>query len=98
MKPRTKSKPNDNVKKPTGVKKPAHLSLHKKKKQRTYTDKELGIPILNSIIPAGVVKPAGKKKGKVFVEDKDTMLGILSLVNDSKDGQIQSKLERGVCF
>jgi len=42
----------------------------KKKKQRVYTDKELGIPQLNKITPAGVQKPRGKKKGKVFVDDR----------------------------
>ena len=41
----------------------------KKKKQRTYTDEELGLPKLNMITPAGVQKSRGKKKGKVFVDD-----------------------------
>ena len=41
-----------------------------KKKQRVYTEKELGIPKLNMITPVGVVKPRGKKKGKVFVDDQ----------------------------
>lgn len=40
-----------------------------KKKPRVYTEKELGIPTLNMITPAGVEKPKGKKKGKVFVDD-----------------------------
>lgn len=43
--------------------------LNKKKKKRVYTEKELGIPQLNMITPVGVVKPKGKKKGKVFVDD-----------------------------
>jgi 60S ribosomal subunit assembly/export protein LOC1 len=42
----------------------------KKKKKRVYTEKELGIPQLNMITPIGVTKPKGKKKGKVFVDDK----------------------------
>jgi 60S ribosomal subunit assembly/export protein LOC1 len=42
----------------------------KKKNQRAYTDKELGIPQLNKITPVGVQKPRGKKKGKVFIDDR----------------------------
>lgn len=41
-----------------------------KKKPRIYTEKELGIPKLNMITPAGVQLPKGKKKGKVFVDDQ----------------------------
>lgn len=41
-----------------------------KKKRRIYTEKELGIPKLNMITPAGVQLPKGKKKGKVFVDDQ----------------------------
>jgi 60S ribosomal subunit assembly/export protein LOC1 len=43
--------------------------LNRQKKKKTYTAEELGIPKLNSITPVGVVKPKGKKKGKVFVDD-----------------------------
>lgn len=35
-----------------------------------YTEKELDIPQLNMITPIGVGKPKGKKKGKVFVDDR----------------------------
>jgi 60S ribosomal subunit assembly/export protein LOC1 len=42
----------------------------KKKRQRIYTEKELGIPALNMITPVGVERPKGKKKGKVFVDDR----------------------------
>lgn len=45
-------------------------ALLKKPKKKTYTDEELGIPKLNMITPVGVTKPKGKKKGKVFVDDK----------------------------
>jgi 60S ribosomal subunit assembly/export protein LOC1 len=45
-------------------------ALLKKPKKKTYTDEELGIPKLNMIMPVGVTKPKGKKKGKVFVDDK----------------------------
>lgn len=41
-----------------------------KKKRRVYTEKELGIPALNMITPIGVEKPKGKKKGKVFMDDR----------------------------
>ena len=44
--------------------------LLKKKKKREYTEKELDLPTLNMITPVGVTKPKGKKKGKVFVDDK----------------------------
>lgn len=43
--------------------------LDKKKKKKTYTEEELGIPKLNAIRPVEVVKPKGQKKGKVFVDD-----------------------------
>src|SRR5262249_23544142 len=46
------------------------LLSKKKKKKRVYTEEELGIPKLNTITPAGIVKPKGKKKGKVFVDDR----------------------------
>jgi 60S ribosomal subunit assembly/export protein LOC1 len=50
---------------------PTSLSqLNKKKKKKVYTEKELGIPQLNMITPVGVEKPKGKKKGKVFVDDR----------------------------
>lgn len=41
-----------------------------RKKHRVYTEKELGIPKLNMITPAGVDLPKGKKKGKIFVDDQ----------------------------
>ncbi|KAI5849560.1 hypothetical protein DFP73DRAFT_454831, partial [Morchella snyderi] len=66
----------------------------KKKREADLARLEKELPKLNMITPAGVVQPKGKKKGKVFVEDKDKMMSILLRVNDSKDGQIQSKLER----
>jgi len=63
-----------------------------KKKQRTYTDAELGIPKLNGIIPAGIQKPKGKKKGKVFVDDRESTMTIMAMVLAEKDGQIESKM------
>lgn len=40
------------------------------RKTRVYTEKELNIPKLNMIKPSGIEKPKGKKKGKIFVDDK----------------------------
>ncbi|KAH6684133.1 putative 60S ribosomal subunit assembly/export protein LOC1 [Halenospora varia] len=66
----------------------------KLKKRRVYTEKELDIPALNMITPVGVEKPKGKKKGKVFVDDRESMMTILAMVNAEKDGQIESKMMR----
>ena len=63
-----------------------------KKKQRTYTDAELGIPKMNGIVPAGIRKPKGKKKGKVFVDDPESTMTIMAMVMAEKDGQIESKM------
>ncbi|KAF2454416.1 hypothetical protein BDY21DRAFT_366190 [Lineolata rhizophorae] len=64
----------------------------KKKKERVYTEEELGIPKLNMITPAGIQKPKRGKKGKVFVDDQESMMTILSMVNADKEGQIESKM------
>ncbi|KAI6251172.1 60S ribosomal subunit assembly/export protein [Erysiphe necator] len=61
-------------------------------KPKTYTEKELGIPALNMITPVGVQKPKNKKKGKIFVDDAESMMTILSIVNAEKSGQIESKM------
>jgi len=68
----------------------------KKKKKRVYTEKELGIPKLNMITPAGVQKVRGKKKGKIFVDDQESMMTILALVNSEKEGMIESKMIKSV--
>lgn len=60
-------------KKPKDGKRPAPTQ-NKIKKRRIYTEKELGIPTLNMITPVGVEKPKGKKKGKVFVDDRVRLL------------------------
>ncbi|KAK4156303.1 hypothetical protein C8A00DRAFT_12734 [Chaetomidium leptoderma] len=70
------------------------LDKNKKKKRRVYTEKELGLPELNMITPVGVTKPKGKKKGKVFVDDRESMTTILALVQAEKNGQIESKMMR----
>ncbi|KAF7591291.1 60S ribosomal subunit assembly/export protein [Aspergillus hancockii] len=66
----------------------------KKKKKREYTEAELDLPKLNAITPVGVVKPKGKKKGKVFVDDQEGMATILAMVNAEKEGQIESKMQK----
>lgn len=53
-----------------------------KKKRRVYTEKELGIPALNMITPIGVEKPKGKKKGKVFVDDRVCAMLLTNIAGD----------------
>ena len=43
-----------------------------------------------------MTKARGGKKGKRFVEDKESMFEILRLVNDVKEEKIGEKLEKGV--
>ncbi|KAL6795910.1 hypothetical protein GGI42DRAFT_128248 [Trichoderma sp. SZMC 28013] len=74
------------------VKEKNRALLMKRPKKKTYTAEELGIPTLNMITPIGVEKPKGKKKGKVFVDDKESMTTILSLVQAEKEGHIESKM------
>jgi len=69
-----------------------------RKKKRIYTEKELDIPKLNMITPAGVTKPKGQKKGKIFVDDQESMMTILAMVNADKEGQIESKMMKAVSF
>ncbi|KAM5441018.1 60S ribosomal subunit assembly/export protein [Microsporum ferrugineum] len=80
--------------KPTEVKAKARSApeMLKKKKKRVYTEKELNLPTLNKITPVGVQKPRGKKKGKVFVDDQESMMTILAMVNAEKEGQIESRM------
>ncbi|GAV29628.1 hypothetical protein PMKS-003129 [Pichia membranifaciens] len=67
----------------------------KKKKEREYTEKELGIPQLNkAIIPGAIVKRG--KKGKTFISDDDTntLQRLIKQVNDERDLVNESKLEK----
>jgi 60S ribosomal subunit assembly/export protein LOC1 len=83
--------------KPGGAQKTKSTSdkaLANKKKRRVYTEKELDIPKLNGIIPAGVQKPKGVKKGKKFVDDPASMMAIMAVVNAEKEGHIESKIMR----
>ncbi|KAF2671917.1 hypothetical protein BT63DRAFT_183565 [Microthyrium microscopicum] len=63
-----------------------------KKKKRIYTAEELGVPKLNGIVPTGVQKLKGKKKGKVFVDDAESMLAILGMVQAEKEGEVEGKI------
>ncbi|KAF4554143.1 putative 60S ribosomal subunit assembly/export protein loc1 [Elsinoe fawcettii] len=92
-----KQKSSAKVKKSAPIKTTAQKTKsvsHKpeKKKKRVYTDKELDIPALNGIRPAGVVKQKGMKKGKTFVDDKEGMMAILSMVQAEKEGDLESKM------
>jgi 60S ribosomal subunit assembly/export protein LOC1 len=90
-KPRLAGKrpPPQQVKTKPGAHNPTNT---KKRKRREYTDKELELPALNMITPAGVQKPKGKKKGKIFIDDQESMMTILAMVNADKEGQIESKI------
>lgn len=76
----------------------AHNPRAGKRKTPVYTDKQLNLPSLNSIIPASHPtkgasgKGAGKKLNKVFVDDVEAMQTIMSIVNSEKDGVIESKM------
>lgn len=63
-----------------------------KKKKKIYTAEELGVPKLNGIVPSGVQKPKGKKKGKVFVDDAKSMMAILGMVQAEKEGEVEGKM------
>lgn len=67
-----KSKPSKGAKPPPPPKqqKTKPSARPAKRKRRVYTEKELGLPKLNTITPVGVDLPKGKKKGKVFVDDQ----------------------------
>ncbi|KAI4655025.1 60S ribosomal subunit assembly/export protein [Alternaria triticimaculans] len=70
------------------------VSRDGRKKKRVYTEKELDIPALNGIIPAGIAKPKGVKKGKKFVDDPASMMAIMSVVNAEKEGHLESKIAK----
>ncbi|KAI9728777.1 MAG: 60S ribosomal subunit assembly/export protein [Chrysothrix sp. TS-e1954] len=93
--PKTKQTAS-HVKKTTKQKAQTKPSRLKKWKARTYTEAELSVPQLNMITPAGVQRAKGRKKGKVFVDDQESMMTILAMVNADKDGQIESKMIKEV--
>lgn len=108
-KSKSKSKPTGSAPEGISKRKQKSLSLAKpggeqktksivtrdgKKKKRVYTEKELDIPALNGIIPAGIAKPKGVKKGKKFVDDPASMMAIMSVVNAEKEGHLESKIAK----
>lgn len=84
-----KPKPEQHKPKPVNNDKKKKLPPHKR-----YTAKELNIPAVNGIIPVGVQKPPNAKKGKNFVDDKESMNAIMALVMAEKEGNIESKMMR----
>ncbi|EEH41259.2 hypothetical protein PAAG_03545 [Paracoccidioides lutzii Pb01] len=91
-KPKSKSSANGPSPKEVKVKPRTAPENLKKKKKRIYTEKELDLPQLNMITPVGVTKPKGVKKGKFFVDDQESMMTLLAMVNAEKEGQIESKM------
>ncbi|MCJ1351130.1 MAG: 60S ribosomal subunit assembly/export protein [Icmadophila ericetorum] len=89
---KVRSRVSKNPKAPPPTQQKTKSTTVVKKKRRTYTDKQLGLPTLNKITPVGVEKPKGKKKGKVFIDDAESMMTILAIVNAEREGQIESKL------
>lgn len=66
-----KSKPSKGAKAPPPKQQKTRPTARPtKRKRRVYTEKELGLPKLNTITPVGVDFPKGKKKGKIFVDDQ----------------------------
>ena len=80
--------------KPGDAQKTKPASIDKKKKRRVYTEAELNIPKLNGIVPIGVQKSKGQKKGKKFVDDQESMMAILNVVKADKEGHIESKVQK----
>ncbi|TKA24145.1 hypothetical protein B0A50_06885 [Salinomyces thailandicus] len=80
--------------KPEQQKTKSKTSTKKKPPHLRYTEKELKIPTLNGINPAGVQKAARAKKGKKFVEDRESMNAIMAMVMAEKEGNIESKTMR----
>ena len=82
-KPKGKPGPKTKIQATQVKGRPNYGGLDKRKKKRVYTEKELAIPELNMVTPVGVTKPKGKKKGKVFVDDRVRSLSNLPLVPNS---------------
>ncbi|KAF6223405.1 hypothetical protein HO133_000247 [Letharia lupina] len=88
----TKSKVSKKPKAPPPKQQKTKSAAPVKKKKRVYTEKELGLLKLNMVTPVGVELPKGKRKGKVFVDDQESMMTILAIVTADKEGQIESKM------
>lgn len=81
---------------PTQHKPKPSTGTEKKKKppHMRYSEKELKVPQLNGIRPMGIQKPPNAKKGKNFVDDKESMNAIMAMVMAEKEGNIESKMMR----
>ncbi|EXJ71896.1 uncharacterized protein A1O5_04397 [Cladophialophora psammophila CBS 110553] len=99
----TKRPPPKQVKTRPGVhsQTSAQATKPSKRKQKTYTDKDLNLPALNMITPVSAPENptnhsrkggTGKKKNKIYIDDEESMRTILAMVNAEKEGQIESKL------
>jgi 60S ribosomal subunit assembly/export protein LOC1 len=97
----TKRPPAKHVKPKPGSQIAALSASKRKRKMRTYTDKELNLPTLNMITPttnasnptaAVHKKGTGKKKNKIYIDDPESMKVIMAIVQAEKDGQVESKL------
>lgn len=79
--------------------KPGSQQEKPKRKKPTYTDAQLNLPVLNSIVPANAKTThkaggTGKKKNKVYVDDAESMMTIMAIVNAEKDGELEGKVQK----
>jgi len=73
----------------------AKIRLYGAKNGNEYSESQLNIPKLNTAVIPGVKAKRGKK-GKVFVDDKDSLLmnRLVKSINDKFDIVNESKLEK----
>jgi 60S ribosomal subunit assembly/export protein LOC1 len=91
----TRRPPAKQLKTKPGTHNPSASASSKHQKRRIYTDAELNLPTLNAITPASAAaapRGSGKKKNKVYIDDRESMMTIMALVNAEKEGQIESKM------
>jgi 60S ribosomal subunit assembly/export protein LOC1 len=69
-------------------------SIPRRCNNRTYSDKELGLPTLNTVHPIEIAKVRRSRGSKVFVDDAAKMRTILAMVNADCEAHIESKLQK----